>query len=83
MLDKTLTIITEMPLNMRLWTVDEYYRMANAGILQSDERVELIAGQVIDLLDDRTEPEPDLAVVMGDVIMTVIRDQMKYIRSSR
>ncbi|MGK7901703.1 MAG: Uma2 family endonuclease [Hormoscilla sp.] len=91
-----------MPLNMRLGTVDEYYRMANTGILQSDERVELIAGQVIKKispqgpphattirrtkavlenilpadallqmqlpirLDDRTEPEPDIAVVMGD-----------------
>ncbi|MBO1347890.1 MAG: Uma2 family endonuclease [Hormoscilla sp. GUM202] len=102
MLDEKLTKITEISLNMRLWTVDEYYRMANAGILQSDERVELIAGQVIKKmspqgpphattirrtkavlenilladallqiqlpirLDDRTEPEPDLAVVMGD-----------------
>lgn len=102
MLDKTLTKIAERPLNMRLWTVDEYYRMAKAGILKSDERVELIAGQVIKKispqgpphastirrtkallenilpadallqiqlpirLDDRTEPEPDLAVVMGD-----------------
>jgi len=102
MLDKTLTKITEIPLNMRLWTVDEYYRMAKAGILPSDERVELIAGQVIKKmspqspphattirytkavlenilpadallqiqlpirLDDRSEPEPDLAVVMGD-----------------
>lgn len=102
MWDEKLTKIAEMPLNMRLWTVDEYYRMANAGILQSDERVELIAGQVIKKmspqgplhattirrtkallenilpadallqmqlpirLDDRTEPEPDLAVVMGD-----------------
>ena len=101
-MDKTLTKITEMPLNLRLWTVDEYYQMAKAGILQSDERVELIAGQVIKKmspqgpphattirrtkavlenilpadallqiqlpirLDDRTEPEPDIAVVMGD-----------------
>lgn len=44
MLDKTLTKIAEMPLNMRFWTVDEYYRMAKAGILRS---VKLIAGQVI------------------------------------
>ncbi|MBC6478862.1 MAG: hypothetical protein GDA56_14910 [Hormoscilla sp. GM7CHS1pb] len=47
MLDKTLTKITEIPLNMRLWTVDEYYRMAKAGILQSDERVELIAASPV------------------------------------
>ncbi len=31
----------------RRFTVDEYYRMAEAGILGEDERVELIAGEVI------------------------------------
>jgi Uma2 family endonuclease len=33
--------------DVRLWTVDEYYRMAAAGIITPDERVELIEGQVI------------------------------------
>lgn len=56
MLDKTLTKVTEMPLNMRLWTVDEYYRMANAVILQSDEQVELIAGQVIKMMSLQSPP---------------------------
>lgn len=31
----------------RLFTVDDYYRMAEAGILTEDERVELIEGEVI------------------------------------
>ena len=31
----------------RKFTVDEYYRMAEAGILHSDERVELIDGEII------------------------------------
>lgn len=34
-------------LGLRLWTVEEYYRMAEVGILTSQERVELLEGQII------------------------------------
>jgi Uma2 family endonuclease len=33
----------------RLWTVEEYYRMVETGILAPDERVELIEGEVISM----------------------------------
>ncbi len=36
-----------MPLTRRSFTVDEYHRMAEAGILGEDDRVELIDGQVV------------------------------------
>ncbi|MES1022937.1 Uma2 family endonuclease [Gloeocapsa sp. BRSZ] len=85
----------------RLFTVQEYHKMADLGILHPDERVELIEGQILtmaaknpphsaitkrtadtlrDLLtkkadirvqepiyiDNRSEPEPDIAVVKID-----------------
>jgi Uma2 family endonuclease len=34
-------------LQRRLFTVEEYYRMAEAGILSADERVELIEGKIV------------------------------------
>src|SRR5207244_660255 len=36
-----------MPLVRRSFTVDEYHRLAEAGILGEDDRVELIDGQVV------------------------------------
>lgn len=39
---------TDSPRRHRL-TVEEYYRMGEAGILRPDERVELIAGEIIDV----------------------------------
>jgi len=85
-------------LTTRRFTVDEYYRMAESGILREEERVELIEGEIVRMaaigsrhaacvdrltslfvrgigdrfqvrvqnpvrLSDRTEFEPDLAVL--------------------
>ncbi len=38
-----------MPLAHRRFTVDEYYRMAEAGILGEDDRVELLDGEIIEM----------------------------------
>lgn len=39
---------------LRLWTVDEYHRMIEAEILTTEDRVELIEGQIVQLNSDRT-----------------------------
>ena len=92
---------TETTLKLRLWTVEEYHRMAEAGIFGGDERVELLTGKIIWMsakgtahrsavgrtdyllknrlgdrawvsiqdpvkLNERSEPEPDIAVVKVD-----------------
>ena len=92
---------TESPLQLRLWTVDEYHKMAEAGIFEPSERVELLEGKIIWMvakgiahrsavgrtykllenrighkaciaiqdpvkLNQRSEPEPDIAVVKID-----------------
>ncbi|RAM49401.1 MAG: Uma2 family endonuclease [Hapalosiphonaceae cyanobacterium JJU2] len=92
---------TETHFNLRLWTVQEYHRMAETGILGEDERVELLEGKIIWMsakgtahcsavgrtykllekllgnqawisiqdpiaLNQRSEPEPDIAVVKID-----------------
>ncbi|MUL35302.1 Uma2 family endonuclease [Gloeocapsopsis dulcis] len=86
---------------VRLFTAQEYHKMADLGILHPDERVELIEGQIIAMaaknpphsaitkrtadtlrnlltgkadirvqepihISDRSEPEPDIAVVKID-----------------
>ncbi len=33
----------------RLFTVDEYYKMAQAGILHEDDRLELIEGEIVEM----------------------------------
>ncbi len=33
----------------RLFTVEEYYQMARAGILTEDDRVELIEGEIVEM----------------------------------
>ena len=38
-----------LQLARRLFTVDEYYRMAEAGVLGEDDRVELIEGEILEM----------------------------------
>ena len=39
----------ETEVTKKLFTVDEYYRMAEAGIFDEDSRVELIEGEIIEM----------------------------------
>ena len=37
---------TETNLELRLWTVEEYHRMTEAGIFAPDKRVKLLEGKL-------------------------------------
>ncbi|MDA0268372.1 MAG: Uma2 family endonuclease [Cyanobacteria bacterium] len=90
--------------SLKQWTVEDYHRMADLGLLDPTERTELLAGQVTLMaakgtphvtalrllatqldsllanepvfvstqdpiqLDNRSEPEPDLALIQGTVL---------------
>ncbi|MBW4473698.1 MAG: Uma2 family endonuclease [Stenomitos rutilans HA7619-LM2] len=92
---------TDTAIALRRLSVHDYYRMAESGIFQSDERVELLEGQIIQMaakgtahraavtriqrlfdqrlgdrvliclqdpvqLNDYSEPEPDIAILVPD-----------------
>lgn len=97
-------IFTPEPATLKYWTVNEYHQMSELGILNADNRTELIEGQILVmaakgtphvlglrllaialdtvlanqlffvstqdpiLLNDFSEPEPDLAIVRGTVL---------------
>lgn len=43
-------------LSLRLWTIKDYYQMRQVGILDSQEKVELIAGQIIQKMSPQNSP---------------------------
>lgn len=57
-------MLTENGPNCRLWTRDEYHRMTEAGIFGPEERLELIAGQIIGPLPSLT-PRHSTAIVLA------------------
>ncbi|MGC1305717.1 MAG: Uma2 family endonuclease [Phormidesmis sp.] len=95
------------PQNLKRWTVEAYHQLSELGLLDLDERTELISGQIIVMaakgtphvitlqllaiqiddflrdkpffartqdpiqLDDLSEPEPDLAIVEGNILTYV------------
>jgi Uma2 family endonuclease len=58
---------TETNLQLRLWTVEEYHRMAEAGIFAADERVELLEGRIIWIIAKGTAHRS--AVVRTDYLL--------------
>lgn len=43
---KTVSMLTLEPTRIKYWSVDEYHRMSELGLLDPNQRTELIAGQI-------------------------------------
>lgn len=52
----------------RAFTVEEYERMAEAGVFGPEERVELIDGEVVQMNPIAAEALPDLAVDLAPLL---------------
>ncbi len=57
------SIAAPEPVKDRKFTVDEYYRMAQVGLIAPDERVELINGRIVPFMP--TGFRPSLIAVAG------------------
>ena len=71
---------TKIPVNisnfpLRLLTVDEYHRMAEVGILQPDEKIELIAGQIINKMSPQGSSHA-AAIRRSDVAAARLRQRL-------
>lgn len=56
----------------QLFTVDDYYKMAEAGIIKPDDRVELINGEII-----RMSPIKSLHACMVDILGAELNFQLR------
>jgi Uma2 family endonuclease len=65
----------EADLPRRHWlTVDDYYRMAEVGILDAEARVELIEGEIIDMAPPGS-PHAAMVTYLTEVLMRAVDNQ--------
>jgi len=54
----------------RLWTRDEYYKMAEAGVFRPGERVELIGGKIV-VMSPQNSPHATTIILLEDALRTI------------
>ena len=64
-----MTYSTETSLDLYQWTVEDYHRLVEAGILEEDSQVELLNGQIVQM-----SPVGDLHAACVDKLNELFRD---------
>jgi Uma2 family endonuclease len=63
-------------LPLKRWTVEEYHRMITAGILTADDRVELLEGQIIEIVP-QDPPHASVTDETTDELKALLRGRAK------
>lgn len=65
--------MTEAALKLKNWTLDEYHRMIDAGIL-IDQKVELLKGEIVEMVPER-EPHAYRSHTSGKYLTNLLGDR--------
>jgi Uma2 family endonuclease len=61
-------------IDVHLWTVDDYHRMINAGILTTENKVELLEGQILEM-SPQQPPHAATTQIASDYLRELVADK--------
>lgn len=68
-------------LKRRLFTVEEYYKMAEAGILTPESKVELINGEIIRMSPSKSEHANAINLLVRELIIAIQKKAMVSVQN--
>lgn len=76
----TASVTQEIPLRRRSWTVEEFQSAIRLGLFHEDERLELLQGEIIELIP--VDPTHSLVTgLVNDALMAAFRGQNCHVRT--
>jgi Uma2 family endonuclease len=70
--------VVESPTNLKYWTVQEYHQMSDLGILDPNQRTELIAGQIV-LMTAKGTPHVLTVRLLATVLENLLTEQSVFV----
>ena len=72
------TAIELSPTNLKYWTVQDYHRMSDLGILDPNERTELIAGKIV-LMTAKGTPHVLVVRLLATILDSLLTEQSVFV----